>query len=666
MKLLTLILHNFKGIRDLTLDAQGRNVSIYGDNGTGKTTIVDAQSWLLFGKDSQNKKAFSIKTIDPETGETIPGIDHSVEGVYQLNSGKKLTLKKLFKEQWTKKRGSATATFTGHTIDHFIDGVPVPEKEYLEYIAKLIDEGIFKLLTNPRHFNDQLHWEKRRQILLEVCGDVTDGEVIASDKALSRLPEILGDRSMDQHRKVIAACRNEINKELDKIPTRIDEATRALPEITGLKKTAIDNELNILNELKKSKEQQKLRIESGGEIAEKQKALRVLEGELQDLKNTLRADIDQQINQEREDLSSLTTEIDQLEIQIINPKTRAISSNESEIKRLNGERETLRAKWLEVSALEFEHDEEDVCPTCGQAIPSDQLEAAREKALEIFNRVKAEDLEKINAKGKVIKAEVERLTQHNAELQGEIAQAEHHMEELAAKKDEIQARINDLKTKATDTETDPAYQEKLEGKTILQTAIAALKDDNTDALSTVEAEIKEASDKIEVLESQLDDLKNHAKGQERIEELKTRERELAKEYESLEEEQFLCDEFTRSKVKLLDSKINSRFKLARFKLFDVQVNGGIAECCETLGDSVPWSTGLNNGAQINVGIDIINTLSDHYQFTAPILADNAESVTAIIPTRAQLIRLVVSEPDKKLRVEYEGTAKQQTLIKGES
>ena len=60
---------------------------------------------------------------------------------------------------------------------------------------------------------------------------------------------------------------------------------------------------------------------------------------------------------------------------------------------------------------------------------------------------------------------------------------------------------------------------------------------------------------------------------------------------------------------------------------------------------------MNNAARINVGLDIINTLSEHYGITAPIFIDNAEAVTSLIQTAGQQIRLIVSEKDKQLRVE---------------
>ena len=653
MKLLTLTLHNFMGIRDFTLDTRGgKNVSIYADNGGGKTTLFSAFNWLLFGKDSLNRSDFDIKTLDADN-RPLPGLDHSVEAVLDLD-GPKLTLKKIYKEVWTKKRGSATAEFTGHTVDYFVDGVPTPKKEYDKVIADIADEATFRLLTNPRYFNDHLHWQKRREILLTVCGDVTDADVIASSRDLSALPGILGDRPMDKHRDYIKAQLSAINKELQQIPVRIDEANRALPDLTGLSRTAFENELHVLATLKQGKEQERLRLESGGEVAEKRKRLAEVEGELLELKNRVRADADAEMDAVKSELRSVEASIDRIDTCVIGPKTRAIEGNVRDIEHLDGELKGLREKWSRVNDVAFEQDSvDDVCPTCNQSLPADQVQAAREKALAIFNRAKAEDLEKINQRGQQARADIDRLTQHNEELKGEIAQAEHQSAELVMKRDAIQAVIDDLQEQAQDIEQAPAYQDMLEGKQLLLDAIAALEQDSGPAMEAALVELTEIEEKMATARLQLQKFTDHARRQERIKELQTEERRLAGEYEQLEKELNLCDEFTRAKVRLLDEKINSRFLQARFKMFEEQVNGGLAECCETLGGGVPWSSGLNNGAQIQIGLDIISTLSDHYGMRPCVWIDNSESVTSLPEMENQLIRLVVSEKDKKLRVEVE-------------
>ena len=184
VKLLSLHLENFKGIKKFTLDANGSNVRVFGDNAVGKTTLFDAFVWLLFDKDSQNKKDFSIKTLDNE-GNVIHNLEHTVEGEFLIDSTV-IKLKKVYKEKWTKKRGQPIAEFTGHTTDHFVDDVPINKKEYTAKVAEIVDEEVFKLLTSPTHFNEHLDWKKRRAILLEIAGEVTDQEVINSKSELSK------------------------------------------------------------------------------------------------------------------------------------------------------------------------------------------------------------------------------------------------------------------------------------------------------------------------------------------------------------------------------------------------------------------------------------------------------------------------------------------------
>ena len=139
----------------------------------------------------------------------------------------------------------------------------------------------------------------------------------------------------------------------------------------------------------------------------------------------------------------------------------------------------------------------------------------------------------------------------------------------------------------------------------------------------------------------------------RVIELKDQESKLAQELADLEGTEYAIMQFTKSKVDTIERKINGRFKTVRFKMFETQVNGGEVECCETLvnsnGSYVPFAD-ANNAAKINAGIDIINTLCEHYNIYAPIFIDNRESVTRLIESNSQIVNLIVSEQDKKLRV----------------
>ena len=135
----------------------------------------------------------------------------------------------------------------------------------------------------------------------------------------------------------------------------------------------------------------------------------------------------------------------------------------------------------------------------------------------------------------------------------------------------------------------------------------------------------------------------------RIAELMVEERQLAAEFENIEGELFVTEEFVRAKVKLLEENINSKFGIARFKLFNVLVNGAVEECCETMVNGVPWAN-LNRGARMNAGLDIIRTLQDHYEFRCPVWIDNAEAVTKLVPMQCQMFRLFVNADYPKLTV----------------
>ena len=136
--------------------------------------------------------------------------------------------------------------------------------------------------------------------------------------------------------------------------------------------------------------------------------------------------------------------------------------------------------------------------------------------------------------------------------------------------------------------------------------------------------------------------------QKRMEDIQQDARNAAQVLESIEKMLYLADEYTRYKTKYVESSVNSLFRIARFRLFREQANGGVEERCDVVYDGVPY-VGLNNGMKINVGIDIINSLSRHFGVTVPLFVDNAEGVTRLEQFGGQVIRLVVSESDKELR-----------------
>ncbi|KON88979.1 hypothetical protein AF332_20760 [Sporosarcina globispora] len=650
IKLLELRLRNFKGVQEFILDARCENVKVFGDNATGKTTLFDSFIWLLFDKDSQNKQEFGIKTL--KDGKVLHNLEHEVEGVFLLD-GNHLSLRKVYTEKWTQKRGSATAEFTGHNTTYYIDGVPSKKKEYTDLVDSIVQEDIFKLLTSPSYFNEQVKWQDRRKTLLELCGDISEEEVIASESTLSNLPSILNGRTIENHRKVIAARRAEINKELDKIPVRISEVQRSLPQLDGLNKESLDQEINQLNADIDEKMTQISSIRNGKAISDKQKAIQEIEMELIQIKRDHDSESKDQLYQMKARIQE-----EQSNISILNSKLDNVKNqkryNDQSIKSIEDNLVILRTEWHEVNNQEFSHNDQCECPTCGQSLPEEQVAIAREMALSQFNLNKSNKLDEINKKGKEGAERKQEYNQNNETLAKEYEKLNGQIQEKQESLEKLQGQLKQQESLVTDILDNPSYVSKIQEKQSIESEIKNLRDMSESAVQDIQSEIIELRSKRDQLQADHSKFALAEQSEQRISELEEQQRDLAAEYEKLEHQLYLTEQFVRTKVKLLEEKINNRFKYARFNLFKQNINGGLEEICSTTYNGVPYASGLNNAAKINVGLDIINTLSEHYGFSAPIFIDNSEAVTKLIDTTAQTISLVVSEPDKQLRVEYPG------------
>jgi DNA repair exonuclease SbcCD ATPase subunit len=649
MRLHLLYLNNFQGIKDFTLNTNGNDVSIFGRNATGKTTLANSFTWLFFGKDSHDKKDFAVKTLDSNNNASS-GLDHSVEGIFELN-GRQFTLKRVYHELWTKKRGSAQAVFSGHSTDYYIDGVPAKEKEYTAYVAGIANEEVFKMLTSPAYFSETLDWKKRREILLQVCGDINDADVIASDNSLSELAGILKNRKLDDHKKVITAKKTEINKQLQSLPVRIDEVQRGLPDIAGINHDEIPGKIKVLKDRLQQKNAEITRIQGGGEIAEREKQLRVIEARILQLKNEVTGKNMQLINKKQKELNTLKSKENDL-LFSINSSKRTIETITGDNDTLTAKMENLRNQWHAINKIEFIHEESDTCPTCGQSLPEEEVTQAREKAFASFNLEKAQKFEKINRDGIEAKEKYETNVSASKNITKTIETAEATFAQLNIDIEAKQQEIAILQEQIESVENNPAYIEAIQEKENTENVIKYLKTNIDGQITPVRAEITVLENEIDGQEKLIAQVDQFKRSQERITELKTEEKKLAAEYEQLERDLYLCEQFIRTKVNMLEEKINSKFEYARFKLFDQLINGGISEVCEVLYNGVPYSSGLNNGARVVVGMDIINTLSEHYGFNAPIWIDNAEAINVLPKMQSQMITLHVSD-DLSLMVKTE-------------
>lgn len=648
IKLMNLELINFKGIKHFVLNAAGENVSVFGDNATGKTTLFDAFIWLLFDKDSMNKKDFGIKTTTKE-GNVIHKLNHEAEVVFLVDD-KKLTLRKVYAEDWVTKNGTNSESFSGHKTKYYIDGVPSKKNEYTTMVKSIVNEDVFKLLTSPSYFNEQLHWKDRRDILMEVAGDVTDEEIITSNQSLNQLTKMLNGRDIEDHKKVVAEKKKAIKDDLKNIPPRIDEINRGLPDTNGLSKNDLDKQLEGLNQQLDVKQEQINDIRNGSEVSNKRRAISDIELNLVNIKN-------EHAQNGSQEVFGIKTKVQEEESNIAIFQSKLKSQDQRKqmnvdyVNDLTGSTSKLRDDWKEENNKEFTHESDCECPSCGQALPEDQVAAAKEKALAAFNRNKAEKLETINKKGVTAKGKIESINKENEVIDQDVQKIQGQIEVKQDAIKKFKEKLSALENSVTDITENKAYIAKLKEKESIEKEIDELKQSVDKSIKAVQEEVIDLKEKQSAIQIDLSKLAQSEQSIKRIAELETEEKELSAQHEQLEHESYLIEEFTKAKVNLLTEKINSKFKQARFNLFDEQVNGGLSETCVTTFEGIPYGAGLNNAACINVGLDIIDTLAKHYGVQAPIFVDNAESVTELTDIYSQIIGLVVSKPDKVLRIE---------------
>lgn len=660
MKLLRLQLTNFKGARDVVIDPDGADLNVYGDNATGKTTLVDALSWLLFGKDSSGSAKFDIKTRGRD-GEPLKGLNHTVSGKFLTDSGKTIEFTRTYREVYTQTKGTATKKFGGHTTDYFVDGVPLgTESEYLAAVASICKMDVFRLLTDPTFFCDALEWKKRREMLLDLIGDLTDQDVIDSNPDLKTLPQILEGRTIEGYRKIIVSRMKSINEELEAIPHRLDEAHRAIMELPAKpEKSTVD-----LGKQIAEIETRKAEARSGGEIARRQVRITEIQGEIQALTNEVARTNQDATAELRSDISKMVLKGSEIQNEITKKRAQVetaqtlISDKNKDLVVLTQSIEKLRAEGLAILGRTFEWDDsQETCQTCGQALPAESVEARKEIALGGFNAKKSEDLEANKAKGMETAGKIEAAKTYISEMEQKVEAAKTLIASLEAEYDALESvrkaksdHLNELVNAQPDVSTHPKYFELVNERKALEEATAEERQNIDGTLAELERQATELRLELAKVNSYESTITLNESTEKRIQELEQRQKDLAAEFEVLKSHEHLTNVFIRSKVRLLTSKINARFQMASFQLFEEQVNGGLAECCEATYQGVPYKS-LNHAAKINVGLDIIQTLGEHIGFQPPIMIDGAESVTQVFPTDAQQIRFIVSAPDKKLRIE---------------
>jgi len=641
IKIKKLVLENFKCHKSLKLDFEGGNASIYGDNASGKTSVYDALTWLLFGKDSQGngEKNIEIKPLDAN-GEVKDHLAETAVEALLLVNGEEVSLRRTYKEVWTTKRGSSQATYDGNTSDYYVSGVPCKKNAFQDKVNELVDEDTFRMLTSVSHFANGISWQERRAVLFKVAGVMDDEQILETNEQFAPLVESMGKLSLEDYKKKLLAEKRGFVGAKTEIPARISECQKTIEDIEGLDFAGAKAEVETLNAKKEAAAAKILALDNDNAAQQKSLEIKAAQLELSALEAENTAYRDRQ-TVGSVDVHSLNIRITSLQTQLSSRQERYATLNASLI-GYDSQVTECRNRWKQVNSEIFSGG---TCTACGQALPADKLSAAT-AAFEASKKQRLYEIEKTADACKESRAQAEHRL---AELQSEIRQLESDIAELQAQIKAAEAAKVEPKDMADYAKRKGDIQARIDK---LNNDLFEIHQSVASVKSKLRQEMTEISEQIDQhmaiisKESLLDYSKQ------RVEQLREDAKNAATCLEAIENMLFLMDEYSRYKTRFVEDSINGLFRIARFRLFREQANGGIEDRCDVVYDGIPYIS-VNNGMKINLGIDIINTLSTAYGVRVPLFVDNAESVTNLEKCNSQIIRLVVSENDKELRVNYE-------------
>lgn len=646
----SLTLTNWRGERSRTTQFNPISTTISGGNGLGKSRHFDAFMWLLFGKDKEDRKDFNIKTV--VDGQPLMKTECEVIGVLDVD-GEEITLRRAFVEDWVKPRGQVEQVFKGNKTECYWNDTPVNVTEYQKRVNTIIDDSVFKMVTNPLFFAS-MPWKNQREQLFQLAGTVTDHEIANSKPEFSALLDKISGKGLSDFKKELSARKKRLKEDLDEIQPRIDQTQRLMPEMTDFaileeEVARIEAEIEKVDKaMNDATERVRQQYEA---IQERQSKINALKSQRQQVlfdaqskakedafnANANRRELQERINVVKREIHGY--------VQDENSANVELEKLQKRLQYLTTESDALRSEWYKENEAQF--NGETTCRCCGQELP----DAMKAEALARFNQYKQARLDEITRNGKNFKVEIEDAKKQILEIEQDKNNA---ISGVKAKEEELHALEEQLATlsEVKQVEIIPDNIKEYSDLSKQITDLEAMLEAGTEKVDTSEYQErkKELSRNRDEVKAKLADRERIEDFKKQIADLEAKGKDLAQQIADAEREEYTVQQFTKAKIDECEKRINCLFTMVTFRLFDYTIEDtkkeNPIETCVPLVNGVPFTV-ANTAGQVNAGLDIINALTSFYGVKAPIFIDNRESVNEIIPTQSQVINLVVTD-DKQL------------------
>ena len=648
IRLIRLSMENFKGCAAQTFEFDGRNANIYGANGTGKSTVYSALTWLLFdkvaGDDGTVQSNPDIKPNN-EQGEVR---DHAavskVEAAFSVD-GELITLRREFHENWTQQRGSSDKTMTGHTSEYYWNDVPVQMNAFRTRLEEqFTKEAIFWTLSNVHWFCRGIDWKKRRDMLTEVCGLPDDQAIMdANPEQFAELSMGMAGKPLMDYRAWVDKKMKELNGAQTTYPARLDEVEKTIQKYIGINFDALRTMREGTEAQLRQRMDELAQLSNGTLAVSKRNEMQAVQNQARDLDLRNNAFRQSQNAPSYDRRPGLERNLAQWQAALARSEQHAASEQRT-TEGINARMSALKAEFEKIDTETFSTA---VCPTCGQVLPPNAQETAKAKFEADKERRKASVVQSAQRERNALNAS----SQRKASAEAEASEARRNI-------DAVTAELAACPVVAAPTIANlPGYEEEMaafRGRIAgLEQEVAALEQQNAASRDAIHREIARLRQEKQSLDDQIATERILKDAQTREAELRAEAQKASDELNALEKQKALCEDFIRFKAGYIENGVNQRFRTVRFKLFQPQVNGGLKDCCDVYVGGGRLGHGLNTGAEYNAGIDVIDGLSNYYGVRVPLFIDGAESVSDPLPINTQVIRLTVSAIDRELRCAYE-------------
>ena len=634
---------NFKGITALDIQFN-QTTQISGANGTGKSSIYDAYMWCLFNKNQFGKE----QNVQPLTkdNELVHKVVTSVELVLDVD-GREYTIRREQREDWQVPRGTSVEVLKGRKQDRYINETPYGERDFINKLTAevcTLDEWFTLSSVTAFMAIDQ---DKRRKFLQILTGEIDEKEIAANyPSVLKALEE---GKTVDELSRQNKLTRSKAKQDLDEIPARIDqqERLRVTEDVSEWEKTKAEAETKRAEYDAQLKEHQSQRpADASGQYASQLVEVNRRIAAIANETNTKHMSLTEEA---RRDIPSITEKQTKLGVQK--------SQLQADIARLTAQKEKDEAalqsagnNWRRINSEEYKEVISDTCPVCGQPLPADKVEEAKQKAIEKFNEDKLARLTEAEKVGRELRTKVTNAGLDIAKCEAEIKAIDESASQLQAQLDVAKAKMNGVKSVEDMLQENAEYQQLLAQKADINRQMEEASQSSNAVIEEYNNRTNELLANIRACDNTIADANTNiarVAGNKRIDEEKARlqeqSAELAQVVANCDKIDFEIASFKKAKIAIVEDRVSSLFEIVRWKMYEPNLtNDGEKEICQAVIDGVPYEQ-TNTATRINAGIDIVNGISKAIGTNVPLFIDNAESVSAIRNTQSQLITLTVKE-----------------------